>query len=93
MSFLPKVSGDLAILQPALFSISDVNVIADDSRARLKPEQGGLGYSAPLTSLDGMCKEVEEWNRRHSREKAVPAPSFTPAAAVAAAARVTGDGC
>lgn len=34
----------------------------DDSRARKSPEEGGLGYQPPITTLDGMCKEVIEWN-------------------------------
>lgn len=60
---LPPLPWELAQLQPALFAVSDVHTIADDSRARLKPEQSGLGYSAHITTLDGMCKEVEAWNR------------------------------
>ena len=65
---LPPLSWDLAQLQPALFSVSNVHTIADDSRARLKPEQGGLGYSAPVNTLDGMCKEVESWNRNVTKD-------------------------
>lgn len=63
MPWLPKLTGDLAQLQPALFAVSTVHTIADDSRARKSPEEGGLGYRAPITTLDGMCKEVYEWNR------------------------------
>ncbi|KAL2824618.1 hypothetical protein BDW59DRAFT_162272 [Aspergillus cavernicola] len=60
---LPKATGEMAQLQPALFSISNPHIIIDDSRARKSPGEGGLGYAPPLTSLDGMCKEVENWNR------------------------------
>ncbi|KAI9045797.1 putative 3-beta hydroxysteroid dehydrogenase/isomerase family protein [Aspergillus affinis] len=70
LPWLPKVKRDLAQLQPGLFSISNVHVIADDSRARLSPEQGGLGYSAPITTLEGMCKEVDEWNRKADQKTA-----------------------
>lgn len=49
-------------MQPALFGVSTVNTIFDDSRARKSPEEGGLGYRAPLTTMDGMCKETYEWN-------------------------------
>lgn len=60
---LPKLTGDLAQFQPSLFSIFDVHVIVDDSRARKAPEDGGLGYRPPITTLDGMCMEVAHWNR------------------------------
>lgn len=64
LPWLPRVMGKLAELQPALFSISNAHTLADDSRARLSPEQGGLGYSAPITTMTGMCMEVKEWNRK-----------------------------
>ncbi|KAJ5648068.1 3-beta hydroxysteroid dehydrogenase/isomerase family protein [Penicillium lividum] len=60
---LPKITGDLAQIQPSLFAISDVCTIADDSRARMSPEEGGLGYNPPLTTMQGMCKEVLHWNK------------------------------
>ncbi|KAL4946861.1 hypothetical protein BDV06DRAFT_218012 [Aspergillus oleicola] len=61
--WLPAVTGDLNRLQPAVFSISNPHLIVDDTRARRAPEKGGLGYNPPLTSLDGVCKEVVHWNR------------------------------
>lgn len=61
---LPKVSGDLVQIQPSLFSVSTVHTIADDTRARKSPQEGGLGYRAPVTTLDGMCRQVYEWNSR-----------------------------
>lgn len=61
---LPRLTGDLAQMQPALFAISDVFCFADDSRAKMAPEMGGLGYQPPSTTLQGMCKEVAEWNRK-----------------------------
>ncbi|KAE8388492.1 hypothetical protein BDV23DRAFT_173781 [Aspergillus alliaceus] len=62
LPWLPKLKGDLAQLQPGLFTIASAHIIGDDSRARKSPEQGGLGYSPPLTTLEGMCKEVKAWN-------------------------------
>lgn len=63
-AFLPPLSKDLNQLQPALFAVSDVHAFADDSRARLEPRLGGLGYSPPITTLHGMCKQLVDWNRR-----------------------------
>lgn len=67
LPWLPRVTGDLAQLQPALWAVCTVHTIADDSRARKSPEEGGLGYRAPITTLDGMCKEVHEWNRNFEK--------------------------
>ncbi|KAL1643132.1 hypothetical protein SLS58_005101 [Diplodia intermedia] len=65
---LPPVAGDLALLQPALFAICCVHLSYDDSEARKRPEEGGLGYRAPWTSMEAMCRQVlvwnEEWNEK-----------------------------
>ncbi|KAJ5710059.1 hypothetical protein N7493_009651 [Penicillium malachiteum] len=61
---LPPISGELAQIQPSLFNISDAFFIADDSRARKSPEQGGLGYNAPMTTMEGMCKQLVDWNKK-----------------------------
>lgn len=65
---LPKITGDLAQMQPSLFAISDVFCFADDRRAKKRVEDGGLGYNPPLTTLDGMCKQLLEWNLRAEKE-------------------------
>lgn len=72
---LPELSKDLSQLQPALFAVSDVHCFADDSRARLEPQLGGLGYQAPITTLEGMCKQLVDWNRR-AEEKVVSVPGI-----------------
>ncbi|KAL4751872.1 hypothetical protein BDW72DRAFT_82436 [Aspergillus terricola var. indicus] len=61
--WLPEVTSDLRRLQPAVFAISNPHVIVDDGRARKAPQDGGLGYNPPLTSLDGACKELVHWNQ------------------------------
>ncbi|KAJ5083661.1 hypothetical protein N7456_013088 [Penicillium angulare] len=66
---LPAIKGDLAQIQPSLFSISDVFAIADDSRARKSPEQGGLGYNPPLTTIEAMCKQLLDWNEKADAKK------------------------
>lgn len=63
----PVTNKNLLSLQPALFAVCNPHTIVDDSRARAKPEHGGLGYSAPVTSLDGFCREVEAWNRKAAK--------------------------
>jgi hypothetical protein len=68
---LPRLSPDLEQLQPALFSILDVHVFADDSRAKLAPENGGLGYDPPISTLDGMCRRLVDWNLKARSEGVV----------------------
>ncbi|KAF2088860.1 3-beta hydroxysteroid dehydrogenase/isomerase family protein [Saccharata proteae CBS 121410] len=68
-SILPPVTGDLAILQPALFGISSVHVITDDSEAKKPPREGGLGYKPPFTTLEAFCIQMDEWNREWADKK------------------------
>ncbi|KAL3463807.1 hypothetical protein BJX64DRAFT_276229 [Aspergillus heterothallicus] len=63
LPWLPRPTNEILQLQPALFAVSNPHVVIDDSRARKSPEQGGLGYEPPLTSLEGLCKQLEYWNR------------------------------
>jgi nucleoside-diphosphate-sugar epimerase len=57
---LPKVSTDLINLQPSLFALVCVHLIYDDSRARLSPEKGGLGYVGSWTTMEGIHKTFQE---------------------------------
>jgi nucleoside-diphosphate-sugar epimerase len=57
---IPNIDGDVINLQPSLFALASVHLIFDDSRARLPPEKGGLGYNGPFTTLEGICRTVEE---------------------------------
>lgn len=57
---LPRLSGTLVNLQPSLFSLTQVHLIFDDSRARLSPEEGGLGYVGGWTTLEALHKTVAE---------------------------------
>ncbi|KAG6333481.1 hypothetical protein ID866_5610 [Astraeus odoratus] len=56
---IPSISGDLANLQPSMFALISVHLIFDDSRARLSPSEGGLGYNGPYTTLQGLCKTAD----------------------------------
>ncbi|KAG2151252.1 3-beta hydroxysteroid dehydrogenase/isomerase family-domain-containing protein [Suillus bovinus] len=58
--FIPNIVGDTINLQPSLFALACVHLIFDDSRARLPPEKGGLGYHGPFTTLEGFCRTAEE---------------------------------
>ncbi|KDQ60162.1 hypothetical protein JAAARDRAFT_152710 [Jaapia argillacea MUCL 33604] len=60
---LPPLNGDIVNLQPSLFALTMVHLIFDDSRARLPPAKGGLGYEGAWTTLEGMCKLVQEHKR------------------------------
>jgi len=64
---VPALNGDLVNLQPSLFALTMVHLIWDDSRARLPPEKGGLGYAPPWTTLEGLCKLVEEHKKAGGR--------------------------
>ncbi|KAI6043544.1 hypothetical protein EDC04DRAFT_2866242 [Pisolithus marmoratus] len=53
------LSTDLIKLQPSPFAASNVHLIVDDTRARLSPSDGGLGYNGPCTTLQGICKTAD----------------------------------
>jgi len=55
---IPPLGTDIVNFQPPLFSTSCCHHFFDDSLARSSPEQGGLGYKAPFTTMMGLCKTV-----------------------------------
>ncbi|KAJ7625003.1 hypothetical protein DFH06DRAFT_1229551 [Mycena polygramma] len=57
---LPPLGIDTVNLQPSLFNLVNVHLIFDDSRARLPPAQGGLGYKGAWTTLEGVHKTFDE---------------------------------
>ncbi|RDB30342.1 3 beta-hydroxysteroid dehydrogenase/Delta 5--_4-isomerase type 2 [Hypsizygus marmoreus] len=59
-TLLPPIKGDIINLQPSLFALTSVHLIFDDSRARLPPEKGGLGYKGAWTTMEGLYKTAEE---------------------------------
>ncbi|KAH7107874.1 NAD(P)-binding protein [Auriculariales sp. MPI-PUGE-AT-0066] len=54
LPILPQLPGDSILLQPSTFTIASTHVIINDSIARQRVEEGGLGYRAPFTSLQGI---------------------------------------
>ena len=59
----PALAGDVVFLQPSMWSLTQVHLFFDDSRARAAPEAGGLGYNGRVTTMEGMCKVVAEHGR------------------------------
>ncbi|TBU47054.1 NAD(P)-binding protein [Dichomitus squalens] len=76
---VPALGGDIVYLQPSMWSLTQVHLIFDDSRARASPAQGGLGYDGHVTTLQGMCKVVVEHKKNGSKtQKRVIAGHHTP---------------
>lgn len=61
--FMPQIAGALVFLQPSMFALTIVHLYFDDSRARLPPEKGGLGYTNTCTTLQGVCQVVADYYR------------------------------
>jgi len=66
---LPPVNSDLINLQPSVWSLTQVHLIFDSSRAQLPPEKGGLGYAPKWTTLEGICKLVDEHKKGYVEER------------------------
>lgn len=67
--FIPPLSGDIKHLQPGLFSIC-THLVADNADAGMAVSDGGLGYRGVLTTLEGMCQELVDWNREQEEHAA-----------------------
>jgi hypothetical protein len=61
---LREPSGPIHMLQPAVFSVS-IHTVVDDSAARKSVAEGGIGYEAGCTTLEGVCEQILNWNREH----------------------------
>ncbi|PPQ74776.1 hypothetical protein CVT24_003200 [Panaeolus cyanescens] len=62
------LSSTLVNLQPPLFSLTSAHLVFDDSRARLPPSKGGLGYKGRYNTMEGLWKTWEEWDRDKRKE-------------------------
>lgn len=72
---LPKLPGDVSYLEPGLFSIC-THLFGSIKEASKSVNDGGLGYQGIVTTLEGMCQELLDWNReqeQHRREASRPA--------------------
>ena len=61
--FLPELPGDLALLTPAIFNLSTVHLVYDDSLTREE-----LGYRPAVGTMEGLCLQLIEWNDKVERE-------------------------
>ncbi|OTB08881.1 hypothetical protein M426DRAFT_316907 [Hypoxylon sp. CI-4A] len=61
---VPRPTGDLAMLQPAVFT-AGTHYLASDAAARRSIDNGGIGYKPIHNSLEGMCQQVLEFNIEH----------------------------
>ncbi|RYP50376.1 hypothetical protein DL769_010956 [Monosporascus sp. CRB-8-3] len=62
---VPKPKGDLALLQPAVFT-AGTHTPATDAAAQKSVDEGGLGYTPVYTTLEGMCQQIADWNKEHA---------------------------
>jgi nucleoside-diphosphate-sugar epimerase len=62
-SLMPRIVGEMISLQPSMFSLTNVHLYFDDSRAREPPEKGGLGYQGHCSTLVGLCQVVIDHKR------------------------------
>ena len=61
---LREPSGPIHMLQPAVFGVS-IHTIVDDTAAKKSIAEGGIGYEAGCTTLEGVCEQILNWNREH----------------------------
>lgn len=61
--------GQVALLMPAIFSVS-THTPATDAAAQRPVAAGGLGYRGVYTTLEGVCQQVLDWNREHAGDEA-----------------------
>ncbi|CAA7266311.1 unnamed protein product [Cyclocybe aegerita] len=58
---LSPLTGDLLTFQPPIFDLTAAHAKVDDERACLPPSEGGLGYRAPWTTMQGVCQLVSDY--------------------------------
>lgn len=60
--FLSEPGEPIRWVQPGVYATS-LNYFVDDEEARRRPEDGGIGYMACCTTVEGMCAQVVDWNK------------------------------
>jgi nucleoside-diphosphate-sugar epimerase len=59
--YLSEPGEPLKWLQPGVHATS-LHYFVDDSEAKKRPEDGGIGYTPCCTTVEGMCGQVADWN-------------------------------
>lgn len=54
--FIPALPNEILMVQPPMFNTALLHCPMDDSRARLPPERGGLGYVGLWSTMEGIYK-------------------------------------
>lgn len=67
--FLPEFTGYMGLMQPAVF-VTSAHCVSDDSRARKSVEEGGIGYKGIHDTLEGLCRQILEFNEETEGGKA-----------------------
>lgn len=67
---VPRPKGDLATLQPTVFTAS-THTPASDALACKSVAEGGLGFKHVCTTMEGMSGQAAAWNLSHDEEKQV----------------------
>lgn len=86
---LPTIQGDIRHLRPALFSVA-THLYANNEAAAKPVIHGGLGYKGVITTLEGMCQEVLEWNLEHMRMSTGERKKYTSSVSLAEEIRKLG---
>lgn len=60
---LPPITGDLALVTPAMFNMSTVHTVYDN---RLAMDE--IGYDPPISTMEGLCLQMLEWNSKVEHE-------------------------
>lgn len=66
--FVSEPGEPLRWLQPGVHATS-LHYFVDDSEARKRPDEGGIGYRPCCTTVEGMCAQVVDWNAWVEGEK------------------------
>ncbi|KAH6606425.1 hypothetical protein Trco_005578 [Trichoderma cornu-damae] len=66
--FLSEPGEPVRWLQPGVHATS-LHYFVDDSEAKKRPEDGGIGYTPCCTTVEGMCAQTLHWNAWVEREE------------------------
>ncbi|KAI8958933.1 NAD(P)-binding protein [Daldinia sp. FL1419] len=61
---VPRPKGELAKLQPAIFTACSYMLASNEGAGR-SVDEGGIGYVPVYNTIEGVCQQVLEWNIEH----------------------------